>query len=1122
MMVVMMCCDHHRVLVEQGLIISPHQMGGEQYADYNPQWLDFDVTSGVQAMKDGFENNGWRLIVSTNERLFNIKMFHSSEYTGNTALRPKLVITYTTSSGGNGGGGGPGNNTDDLTLYLQERLSEGVVGLGQDNAVAMFGVPFLEGDLTQTQAQDIKLVDAAGVEIEGSTEPYALWPDDSVRWLRVIAQADVLPNGEATQIGLEFDTPSLNSSTMIMDSNGQYQIDTGEAVFTIGQSALTFSGPNISDLIVYAIDDGQLYQSNGLTSTDVEIDSPVMAQIRIRGAISNTNGDEHVDYTLRLRFTKHQSMVNAWVRFTNGRESRLQLPVSETPMTYDEMGISLVANTGISSYTWNEGIGSVPSILRQGMIVEPEDWAYNVHTREVKSFIDRRSAFYTFAYTGGWDACATAESHAHREEGEVKTYSTPTTASCRVIPAHSAGAGEVWVVSDTAPEAKQFVPNPSRMGVTVQENGQTILTGNKDNQNSLKWLEAGPFAVAVDLMPAMPASGYRVNANGALDILLYGESKRRTILWGEAATYRLGFDTNQLMSGEDVYHRVTWPVWGRASWERYRDTGAIFGQTELLDDKQEEDFWLITTGDVDPLPVAESPDENMPLSRWSAIYYRRNYREEYIDVVDALKTGTVGGKLQTAIEQVRYYGDKSMYRTVNTFDNWDFGAFQPSGVSYGTLRNNRNLVDCTHQTMAAMVLLGYTTTEPWLAEVIQDYGEFLLGMQETTETCTAEDEPSANMRVAARTFRDRLIVIDFLKSIGQEMNDLMPWGQIERIARRIQQEYPTSGNGLSDTEKQALGTEEHVGQSINRGYYYGELGFNQNGVIDEPIIHTFFMEYWGDSLSQAEDALQRLGNDTPEHIAIVGDFYDTWTGVAQFMCGEALFDNVSDPHQGGISSVNLLDYFLLTEGNNYPGFLSQFFYTYAQHAINKTRRIGYPDCQDKATRPSISKTIAGSESSWYRGKLQVQRLWFDYLSLALAGKSLSELQAMRGATTGASWDRLPISLTDIELQDLVDRYADFPLPAATWNWLPSTASNSVGNGQRLVTWSAPSAEEVEIRCADKMIVPWLNFDRDTRLYEFDPATHIAWFAAEHIEFFDAADGQATVDTTGSHCTAFAR
>ena len=72
--------------------------GGEQYADYNPQWLDFDVTSGVQAMKDGFENNGWRLIVSTNERLFNIKMFHSSEYTGNTALRPKLVITYTLGS----------------------------------------------------------------------------------------------------------------------------------------------------------------------------------------------------------------------------------------------------------------------------------------------------------------------------------------------------------------------------------------------------------------------------------------------------------------------------------------------------------------------------------------------------------------------------------------------------------------------------------------------------------------------------------------------------------------------------------------------------------------------------------------------------------------------------------------------------------------------------------------------------------------------------------------------------------------------------------------------------------------------------------------------------------------
>ena len=55
-------------------------------------WVDFDVTAAVQAIADGADNYGWKLVgVSGNG---NTKQFHSSDYTGDPALRPKLIIQY--------------------------------------------------------------------------------------------------------------------------------------------------------------------------------------------------------------------------------------------------------------------------------------------------------------------------------------------------------------------------------------------------------------------------------------------------------------------------------------------------------------------------------------------------------------------------------------------------------------------------------------------------------------------------------------------------------------------------------------------------------------------------------------------------------------------------------------------------------------------------------------------------------------------------------------------------------------------------------------------------------------------------------------------------------------------
>lgn len=69
----------------------------ETAAPWASGWIDFDVTGGVQAIANGRANQGWVLEgVGGNS---NLKKFRSREYSLDTALRPRLVVTYSAGTG---------------------------------------------------------------------------------------------------------------------------------------------------------------------------------------------------------------------------------------------------------------------------------------------------------------------------------------------------------------------------------------------------------------------------------------------------------------------------------------------------------------------------------------------------------------------------------------------------------------------------------------------------------------------------------------------------------------------------------------------------------------------------------------------------------------------------------------------------------------------------------------------------------------------------------------------------------------------------------------------------------------------------------------------------------------
>jgi len=62
--------------------------------DFNPGWINFDVTASVQRMSTASQVNfGWRLRGVTGN-VSGLKKFHASEFTSTPSLRPKLVIIY--------------------------------------------------------------------------------------------------------------------------------------------------------------------------------------------------------------------------------------------------------------------------------------------------------------------------------------------------------------------------------------------------------------------------------------------------------------------------------------------------------------------------------------------------------------------------------------------------------------------------------------------------------------------------------------------------------------------------------------------------------------------------------------------------------------------------------------------------------------------------------------------------------------------------------------------------------------------------------------------------------------------------------------------------------------------
>jgi hypothetical protein len=76
---------------------------------------------------------------------------------------------------------------------------------------------------------------------------------------------------------------------------------------------------------------------------------------------------------------------------------------------------------------------------------------------------------------------------------------------------------------------------------------------------------------------------------------------------------------------------------------------------------------------------------------------------------------------------------------------------------------------------------------------------------------------------------------------------------------------------------------------------------------------------------------------------------------------------------------------------------------------------------------------------------------------------------------------------------------DAPNAGPVWRELPLAVSDLGGGSYRLSWTVPPNASQYWIKSADRAIVPWLDFDRVTRQFAFDPAQFVPFFAATNLD-----------------------
>lgn len=595
-----------------------------------------------------------------------------------------------------------------------------------------------------------------------------------------------------------------------------------------------------------------------------------------------------------------------------------------------------------------------------------------------------------------------------------------------------------------------YVYDPAYTGVKIKV-GDMVLN---ESGNSSEWgkgtahMEDGEgkgVTLAFRNLPAYFPGGFEFKGSGEASAELYSKQNIKNIKmgFGQHNTREVMWDFYTSGSNDQKsYYQIEYPLMAKADFGYYAQTGAMYGQKEFVTSQQQTDFFnQVSKATAGAATNVNASAPNNPSTR----YVWRNYtwssgggwnQNNHVgnDLLDYLRTGG-GGYLIRSGGWVNFIADSALGRSD------DFSTeILPSSQSIDTTTFMSGLADGEHTYFYGLPLYYYLSGNESAREAWLDYGDRLL--RNNLSPVYYNLPYSQWLRGISNTLRNTASVFEFSCETGICNNALKSAIEGAITYQIDSRDEPAYGPG-------------NQGRNLERGYIYWDVDVHFGG-LNKRVAHSLYHNHIHfEALYQTWRILSEYDNEYPR----LQEMEDYMTGLAKFYLEEWFEETPSD-------------YNLANATFNFP---------YVQH---------YDFLLDEAT-PAATYPGAGfltvysvsRASLWAYEHSGIQK----YLDI---GKNLVWEQPAYSTDS----KRNPSELQDQAMMYEYFNVADNPI----WTKINANVVEN-GGGSYTLSWAVPAgAQKYQIKYAEKPIVEWLGFDPDSRVYQYDPTNHVAFFAANNI------------------------
>jgi hypothetical protein len=899
-----------------------------------------------------------------------------------------------------------------VQITVSETLPLSVPGLARSLSPVSVGIPIPES------------ANISSVSQLGMTGPTAYqfrilgnYASGKAKWVLCDFLDSVSAGGSSTAATLTSGTGALGSN--MATDGATISVDTGAAVFSVvkapfkmfdavtvgGTSVVTTGGTGVTLLV-----GGIAYSSanDNSATTTVEENGPVRVCVLSKGALKNGGGTRLMDYTVRLHFYKGKSYCRAFVTLRNAKESSTQAPV-----VFDSVEVSLKVGTSASTFVTKTSLDVSP--LSIPLSAAETAYAYQ-------------------AYSTKYQATSSQNDYA------------------------------------TAPM------NTAVKGVAVVKGATTYHAQSGNTSDYVEWAaleDSGGKGVTM-VMPYMAQywpAGFEVSQDGSCSVQLFSKRNSKTgikfaFLAHETRELFFDFHATTPASRSTALYEAQYSLQGRASVTQYASTGAIFGETQLVS-QAEQDTWYTT------LTAVSGPPGGVPnvvpgiIRWWSWNQGSGNNQTDFavIDFIDWIRTG-YGGYWWQGFKNTWF----KSHNAVPWSDDWDMyldqinAGDETGGTNLGTF--NSYPFQQAHPHFTSLMLGYYMTGQMEFYDAVYEYGEYEISLGDGISPLLFYNptgsfdnvgssfslETVGDMRIWSRYLRNFAAIWDFTRNPRYySMMSLMV------------------NSMLNSTE--VPGSVAPAGRNRRRGYMWMSHGAF---ALPRTVSDFFTSQIHFEAVWYAKMMLAEQGAT-----ATVLAIEDYLLGLGDFMYYEMFFD--------------------LTGSGGAMGYLYTY---YLDVANNSTNNPHWPPLD-------YLRMIAGGRCWTFMWQMTGDTKYLDRGRLLLVGDAKGQTDA------GVSF-RTP---SDFPQQAFM--YNDLYRPETGWINASPVSAFPIGLNKYRVFVTLPStANGVRVRAAPagSNIVDWLGFSQDSRTYIYGSTGFTPWFAGVHFTDPDATQVKANgfFDLTGTN------